>query len=227
MRQVVPAAQLRAAHRLAAKFNHEWALAIYDHVDRPEGWTIDEIVEVTRSVRNVYLPPGLECPEVGVDGVIHHTTGTGRLEWSIFPDGDVEIVVNRPQGHVLGATRKADGRFFVTRINPYIPIYVRHVDILHKAFVALGWEGGDLGKAFDIPYLPDVNREELAEYVEGLIAQGYTGYVIVPAILPLRHGEKIIGYEGFSLDCVDFAPPRERNEFVDAIICERLRPKRS
>jgi hypothetical protein len=52
------------------------------------------------------LPTG-PCGGIGfavdVDGVVRHTTGSGRLRWAVHPDGSVALEVHRPSGLVLSA----------------------------------------------------------------------------------------------------------------------------
>lgn len=88
------APQALIAHALAAAHGHHWATAL----------TALEVIGMTsRQISDkacAVLEPGIgcahDCPSIDADGYVEHTTMTGRLTWSIAPDGHTRIKVYRP-----------------------------------------------------------------------------------------------------------------------------------
>ena len=137
----IPAAQLQQAYKLARTFGHEWAETI-DLAASPH-WSVELIRETVRmmTLGNAESPGGIIAPEYDGHNV-HHTTGTGRLAWSVEPDGHVIFFVNRPQGRVLFSTVSPDGQILVRRESDGIEIFQRHVWALAEALKALVDETG-------------------------------------------------------------------------------------
>lgn len=99
----IPAAQLAACHALATAFNHEWAnLPLVDLAGlSPEGIAalVEERYPLSRDDRWMR---GITAPTIDEGGHINHTTGSGRLEWNIGPDGWVKLYISRPVPGVQG-----------------------------------------------------------------------------------------------------------------------------
>lgn len=192
-RHPIPAAQLRAAYCLAIAHGHEWAHLLQDEIERPEGWTAEEIRARVRDGRSSYSLPGIEAPYISADdGTIRHSTATRRLTWVVERDGQVHLWVSRPTGHVLVAeVNQAADSYVVRRINPSIPIYGRHVAAMEEALEALGWEGGPISKAFELDYMVEATLDEVVAYAQWLRKQGYARIAVVPTIRYLRPGDTL------------------------------------
>ena len=87
------AQQWKFARALAAANGHEWAT---HHAD---GMTLADVVRVASE--NCGPVGGICAPTIDGDGDIVHRTGTGRLGWAVFRDGDVTLTVYRPRGAIL------------------------------------------------------------------------------------------------------------------------------
>ncbi len=147
--------QFGRAWKLASHFGHEWAYcsSLKDTFRTPE-----EIRDRTIASRSDSEPiAGIEAPEVriveGFEGcgdlgyIVHHTTGTGRVHWEIWPCGIVDIEVSRPQGVVLKASVGSGNEVSIWRCDVNIPFARRHMDALGEIFEALGITYGGYGVA--------------------------------------------------------------------------------
>ena len=102
----VPSVVFEAAHRLAVKYGHEWAghveAAEFAGVDSLEG--LEAFVAAHLAAREYSLPGGICAPSVNESGYLAHTTGSGRLSWSLWEyQGELAVwaEVSRPTGAVL------------------------------------------------------------------------------------------------------------------------------
>lgn len=92
MRREPTLRQLQIAQALAENHGHIWA-----KVQLREGITLGEIVaEADLLTRTAEDMPGGVVPQLDEQGHIVHATQTGRLRWSIGPNGSIEIGVYRP-----------------------------------------------------------------------------------------------------------------------------------
>jgi hypothetical protein len=86
--------------------------------------------------------PGVTPPFGAADGVVRHTTGSGRCRWEVSPEGEVVITISRPEGDILRLTvpalATATGEQEFERLNWEIPVYLRHVLALRQCTTALG-----------------------------------------------------------------------------------------
>ncbi len=135
--------QLQRTIALASFYGHEWAVVVQQHYGEnlPEALSLEEIeqlVETERAAHPLDLP-GIGCPEVDNNGVVHHITGTGRTEYVVSPDGSVTIEVSRPAGPVLSGRVNPDGSWDVWE-EPgarEIGYFRRHVVALQDAIRAI------------------------------------------------------------------------------------------
>jgi hypothetical protein len=122
---------------LARAFGHEWAWNIPDEARGV--WSTERIRENTLSHRENGSIPGIDCPQADDDGIVGHTTGTGRTEWAVHPNGRVEVVINRPNTEVFRAKITTDG---VVRIHVLEEVFFeRHVEAL-EAVIYPAWHAG-------------------------------------------------------------------------------------
>jgi len=149
--------QFVLAHALALAYGHEWATALdsTSALRDPE-----EIAENTRQVRWEDSMAGIEAPEMedpgtgyeDEQGMVVHTTGTGRLSWEIFPCGTVQLFVCRPAGKVLGVSVTPDEKIEAWAFDD--ALYAeRHIRALLPALEALETAGAvvcaEIRKALD------------------------------------------------------------------------------
>lgn len=85
--------QLFNSYILASYYKHAWACV--NKWKDIENLSIKEISALTEKIMRDCHDPGITSPTV-VDGVIVHTTGTGRLTWEIYEDGSYIFRVFRP-----------------------------------------------------------------------------------------------------------------------------------
>jgi len=129
--------QLRRAHALASAHGHEWACALPVEVAEAL-WALGGAVEIRRVVdamRHEDAIGGIEAPAVNGAGVIHHTTGTGRLRWEVYPDGYTRLTVSRPSGDILCASVDTGDAVEVLWTNGVF--FKRHVDVPAAALRAV------------------------------------------------------------------------------------------
>ena len=133
----MPLAQLRVASRLAASFGHEWGgLGI------TEPMSIDDIERVVINPDREYIGSPIFAPSLDDRGNIVHETGTGRLQWEIASNGDVDFEVHRPEiGAVLAAQVFESGggghTVYVRLCAEEGDVCFRHVAILFQAIEAV------------------------------------------------------------------------------------------
>jgi len=97
------AQQWKFARALAAAHGHEWAA---HHTD---GMTLADVARIASE--NCGPVGGICAPTIDGDGDIVHRTGTGRLGWMVFRDGDVTLTIYRPRGAILrDLERRGDRR---------------------------------------------------------------------------------------------------------------------
>jgi hypothetical protein len=91
--------QAYVAHALAEAHGHSWARYRKDQLE------IEDIEASIPCTANCSVPgdhdgccarAGILAPALDDAGVILHTTGTGRMEWTVGPDAAVEIWIYRP-----------------------------------------------------------------------------------------------------------------------------------
>lgn len=111
--QIAPL-QYERARELGVLHGHLWAMAMPEkhpvnyHLARP--WTVALIEEISR-IHNIGNkgPLGILAPDWDETGMaLTHTTGTGRLTWSVYGDGSVVLSVARPAHALPGATDPKD-----------------------------------------------------------------------------------------------------------------------
>ena len=97
------AQQWKFARALAAAHGHEWASHYAD------GMTLADVARIASE--NCGPVGGICAPTIDGDGDIVHRTGTGRLGWMVFRDGDVTLTIYRPRGAILrDLERRGDRR---------------------------------------------------------------------------------------------------------------------
>lgn len=172
--------QFCTAWALARRYHHGWASAhgmsfmdiveAVHHTSTPE-----EACEAIRERYNALADGmskemaalhlmGIPCPElVGRD--IVHTTGSGRLTWTVRPDGSVTFVVSTPRGVVAQADVSAPELAWAPGGEPYVrrtcsmwarEARPRHIVALSKAVEVLS----------TVPGSPDGDALELARFME-------------------------------------------------------------
>lgn len=155
--------QFCTAWALARAHSHGWATEIpfseivlaVEHASTPE--------EACAEIRELYdrfaIPfgiRGIDCPEFDGPNIVHETV-TGRLSWTVWPDGGVTFLVATPYGVVAQADVSApevawaDSREYDEPI-PYIRRRVnmwarnarpRHIRALNRAISVLNTEPGN------------------------------------------------------------------------------------
>lgn len=141
---MLTAIQIARAKSLAAAHNHQWA-AFPQELIR-DGLTPGEIgAWVCSNTTPGAAGFGQYCPCIDADHpngpIIAHETATGRIDWEVFPSGDVEIAVRRPKKDfpVLRATVAADGTASCRAdIDGGVVPYRRHYRALAECLTALG-----------------------------------------------------------------------------------------
>lgn len=167
---ILSAAQIAAARTLAAAYGHEWACW---PEDRPA--TADEIHAYVIARRHPDALPGITGPFAAAEGVIRHTTGTGRLTWEVGEDGGTVLVVCRPGNiSVLWAEVLRSGKevnVWRDQQPGHEPYYQRQVVALTEALAALvGEDRATTATTKLIPGAVDgALRPAAALAVEGLI----------------------------------------------------------
>lgn len=148
---VLSRAQWRAAWALAHEHAHEWAYNpdvapfILRATDDGEGALMPHTVAQLMEQYSTNMVPGIRSPQVCGEGenvVVIHETGTGRLRWTVHPDGSVAAEVHRPHvGSVLVAFFGADGG--ACHVQQTGPAELRHFAALGKVTHALHllWQG--------------------------------------------------------------------------------------
>ncbi|HWQ28442.1 MAG TPA: hypothetical protein VNN12_05415 [Dehalococcoidia bacterium] len=147
-----PQTQLERAHALARAYGHEWGVLIHPvEIRAIEDLSIIPALVAERRYERAIV--GIDRPDVDDDGVIRHTSGTGRVSWVVAPDGRVEFRVNRPSGTVLVLDAPTDvaARASVSVLGTY---YARHYREIERAIRALGVQ-------VELPSLPLPDAEEL------------------------------------------------------------------
>ncbi|TAN00948.1 MAG: hypothetical protein EPN45_13520 [Rhizobiaceae bacterium] len=107
--RVIPAVQLNHAQALAAAYGHTWAVALAmsspHGVQGEDGWgfmapaggiAVTDIREFSEAHGAGPCGLGIDVPTLDADCVIRHTSATGRTSWEVFPDGEVALVIGRP-----------------------------------------------------------------------------------------------------------------------------------
>lgn len=120
--------QLTRLIALAGAHGHWWAPALLNPggrsegwaegegpqpLDRPEGWTPDEVDELRAAMGGPDDMGGVPAPTPDSLGRCGHTTATGRLQWWVAPDGATRIAAWRAHPSVqvaLEASREAASR---------------------------------------------------------------------------------------------------------------------
>jgi len=127
MKMEMTQAQFDTAWKLASAFDHEWSK-----------WTkpaddITNLDEIARRSEEHSFYLGIHAPTVEWD-IVTHTTGSGRLKWVVFTNGQYVITVNRPQdGEVMRYDSKG-----VPNLTMNSLARERHAETLIKALTALG-----------------------------------------------------------------------------------------
>lgn len=157
---------LRAAHALARAHGHEWAVTLeQSDIDRiaETSSTWEDVVQGITSLtleRSEYPYVGILAPSVTLGQwgwSITHTTGTGRVTWTIDPHWGVRIGVHRPDGRIIDATVQIteDGLYGPIGISVDGTVYRRHIDALRICLDALG-VAADMPPASPDPVSEDV-----------------------------------------------------------------------
>lgn len=130
--RVLSAVQVAVAQALALAHGHTWGNA-----------TLPPNVDLTASqIEAVVLATddpgpcgwGIVAPSVDDEGLVRHSTGTGRLDWAVCSDGSVDAHVCRPAGPCIRVCAWVDedaGHVLVTttRTNKRrVPIETRHIE---------------------------------------------------------------------------------------------------
>ncbi len=136
--------QLAAAHTLARAHGHLWATTL-DADALPA--TAEEIRAAVRAAHGddigIFYPDVQAYEYEGEPTVafITHTTGSGRLQWIVDRDGDVEITVSRPDGGLFNFWVKfgdmSPNSVFVYDLAVECGLGRRHVDAAARALAAL------------------------------------------------------------------------------------------
>jgi hypothetical protein len=162
--------QIRIAHRLAYVHSHEWAFMGEDVAAAAYAvGGVKLIADLTDVARGDSAFCGISAPFIA-DGVIHHTTGTGRLRWQIYEDGHTVLWVSRPSGDVLQASMWPNGSLSdATAIEGSGGFGPRHLGVLLDAINAASHQGATLVDPAEVAHLMDF----------GLITEdGWDGKVI-------------------------------------------------
>lgn len=140
--------QLTIAHRLAEHFGHDWATYLDPDDFRHEaissdflrGYVLAAIRHDEDRDESRWL--GILGPTEDADGVVRHTTTTGRIRWAIHPDGAFEVWVARP---VPGKER---------RCAPGVDVLYARIGPEEVAWPG-GWELRAHGRPVDASWMPD------------------------------------------------------------------------
>lgn len=176
--------QIRIAHRLASAHGHEWgwmseevaaaafkAGAAQAHAAH-NSWNALPVVAAARAgaeligaltdaARGDSAFCGISAPHVREDGAIIHTTGTGRLEWEVMPDGRCGLTVTRPSGPVLGVLVTPEGAIGEHEV--FGTFGPRHLAALADAVNAVA--GPDLAAVVRGLFEPHIDPAEAAREV--------------------------------------------------------------
>lgn len=175
--------QLAAAHKLARWHGHLWA-TVLEVAELPT--TADGIRAAVRAAHGDDI--GIFYPDVQAyeyDGepavvFVTHTTGSGRLRWTVNSDGDTEITVSRPDGDLFNFCvnfgSDTPAFVFINDLAKETGIGQRHVDAAAKAISAL--TGTDIRAARNVlrphgiePCGPAYKAEKIQEVVHLLIGE--------------------------------------------------------
>lgn len=153
--------QIRIAHHLARVHGHLWGTAMSPEmaVSIFDAYGIKGISEIVGRLESAQFG-GIVGP-VEEDGVVTHTTGTGRTRWEVFEDGHVLIQINRPSGMVFEAVVSPEGE--ITVLDILGDFEARHVDALETALGAVmeaHWGNATVGfsrggEALEPPFLSE------------------------------------------------------------------------
>ena len=154
--------QISRAHKLARAFGHEWGNACSEEQLMaliPDGGfssladVIDLIRSITRVRRGMPEWAGIEAPTpvgfpVGFPGEIVHTSGSGRIEWTIFQNGETHIRIRRPGYTAIYAYVNDVGGYSVSKghsndLGQAVEAVIeeRHIDALYFALAAVVGDG--------------------------------------------------------------------------------------
>lgn len=146
----IPWPQLRRLWQLAHSHGHQWAVAVSDdlpNADQHIAWSQRLIAEesfrafpyndeIDQGIAGICYP---DAPDA--DGYISHTTGTGRLTWSVGADGHTHLVISRPTGWCLLANVRpwdAEAGESTILLTPCpVAFKQRHVDALFETLAAI------------------------------------------------------------------------------------------
>jgi hypothetical protein len=148
--------QIFRAHQLAQAFGHEWANAIErEQLMKllPEGEepALEDVIALIRAITRVRrgMPEwaGIEAPSVEVfagEATIVHSSGSGRYEWTVFPNGETHIRIRRPGYVAIYAYVDSWGSVTVSKghsndLGEAVEAVIeeRHIDALHFALAAV------------------------------------------------------------------------------------------
>lgn len=167
--------QFCTAWALARAYDHGWATEIpfleivlaVEHASTPE--------EACEAIKELYdrfyysefpTVAGIECPALDASGNIVHETTTGRMTWTVWPDGAVTFLVSTPYGVVAQADVSAPEVAWTHREDvPYVRRSVnmwarnarpRHIMALSRA----------VGVLETVPGHPNGDVLEMARYLQ-------------------------------------------------------------
>jgi len=146
--------QIRIAHRLASAHSHEWAFMGEDVAAAAFAvGGVELIANLTDAARGDSALCGISAPSI-VNGVIHHTTGTGRLRWQVYEDGHTVLWVSRPSGDVLQASMWPNGSLSdATAIEGSEGFGPRHLGVLLDAISVASHRGATLVNPTEVAHL--------------------------------------------------------------------------
>ena len=203
----IPHQQLVAANKMAAKFGHGWSFkeGFLESYNKPVS---EKAITLIANLLDT-VGMGIHAPNIGEDGNITHSTGTGRLNWSVDVNGSVTVNVKRPLIEWSDENGLNHGERIITAhwngtdwtIQPLIPnrIEMRHIKALHKAIQAMSVDGWsiiaqtfkDFDAFFSIEKVIDfLNKSDICKKVS-LVLTKSDKPTILDAFFPSKEGFSI------------------------------------
>jgi hypothetical protein len=137
-------AQFEVTLKLAQAYGHAWAneAAVIAAIAQQNGASV-ELISAIMAERNYPGEiPGIQAPTISDDGVVVHTTDSGRLRWEIQRNGCWKFLVNRPGiDGLITVENDWTGKISVQFVQPE-KIFLRHVYAAKEAAIVaagVGW----------------------------------------------------------------------------------------
>ncbi|MEI6478387.1 MAG: hypothetical protein WCO52_05375 [bacterium] len=167
----IPAAQLQRAVVLAGAYGHEWGSRelLKEELgwDNPPAITAAEIQERVATARGDSQFSGISYPSMTGPGEIVHTTGSGRLLWTVHPTGDVDFEVCRPGNEIVLTAKvfKKEGEYWDTVVVEATgKFFIRHLEALFEAISKCAYHGGQQAFSACGPLWARAESEEVAQF---------------------------------------------------------------